>query len=217
MFFSQAAATAAVIHVPADQPTIQAGISAAADGDTVLVADGTYTGPGNRDISLQGKAITVRSENGPQLCIIDCQQQARGFTCQGDPSGATVQGFTILNGESGSGFGGGVYCVNSSLTIAGNQITGNHGSQGGGVYLYDFHGMVSGNVIQGNTAGSGGGIHCRSDLQGASITGNLIQDNAAGIGGGISFYFANGPTVTGNLILGNAAVNGGGMIFQDTY
>ncbi len=62
---------AATIHVPGDQPTIQAGIDAAMDGDIVLVADGTWTGVGNRDIDFLGKAITVRSENGPDSCIID--------------------------------------------------------------------------------------------------------------------------------------------------
>lgn len=45
------------INVPADQPTIQTGINAAADGDTVLVTDGTYI----ENINYLGKAITVAS------------------------------------------------------------------------------------------------------------------------------------------------------------
>jgi len=46
---SAGAAAAATINVPADQPTIQAAVTAAASGDTILLADGTYTGSGNVD------------------------------------------------------------------------------------------------------------------------------------------------------------------------
>ena len=55
---------------PADFNNIQAAIDDANDGDTVLVAPGTYTGTGNRDISVS-KSITIRSEQGPLSCIID--------------------------------------------------------------------------------------------------------------------------------------------------
>jgi len=53
-----------------DFNTIPAGIEAAIDGDTVIVADGTYKGPGNRDIDFLGKAITVRSQSGPENWVV---------------------------------------------------------------------------------------------------------------------------------------------------
>ncbi|MBN2589216.1 MAG: hypothetical protein JXA96_05110, partial [Sedimentisphaerales bacterium] len=60
------------LKVPSDYPNIQAAIDDANDGDIVLVAPGTYTGEGNRDIDFMGKAITVKSEYGPESCIIQC-------------------------------------------------------------------------------------------------------------------------------------------------
>ena len=68
----------ATILVPLDQPTIQAGVNATADDDTVLVASGTYTGSGNRDIEID-KRIVVMSEEGPDSTIIDCQNVDGGF------------------------------------------------------------------------------------------------------------------------------------------
>ena len=73
----------AIIHVPQDQPTIQAGIDAAVDGDTVLVDDGTWSGTGNRDLDFYGKAITVRSLNGPDFCTIHCGGGSQNHRAQG--------------------------------------------------------------------------------------------------------------------------------------
>ena len=131
------AANATIIHVPGDYPTIQAGIDAAVNRDTVLVADGTYTGPGNKDIDFTGKAIVVMSENGANNCVIDCQNHARGFYFHSyETSNSVVDGFTIINGlvnyySNPQYMGAGIYCGNSSPTITRCHILDCYASGGG--------------------------------------------------------------------------------------
>ncbi len=94
-------ARAEVIHVPLDYPTIQDGIENAVGGDIILVADGTYSGPGNFDVSFQGKAVNVVSLNGPLNCVIDCMEQGSGFIFEfGEDAGSILSGFTIINGRA---------------------------------------------------------------------------------------------------------------------
>ena len=109
---------AADIHVPLGT-TIQAGIDSASPGDVVIVADGTHTGPGNRDLDFLGKAITVRSASGnPTLCIIECQSLGRGFHFRrGETSDSVVQGFTIRGGLTNSILWGNTATPDTNQTI----------------------------------------------------------------------------------------------------
>lgn len=116
--------------------TIQAGIDAAFSGDTVLVADGTYTGDGNRYISFDYKMITVRSVNGPHHCIIDLENDGKGFHLQWTPIGSLIDGFTIMNGRADGliNYGVGIRCDGCYTTIKNCIIKHN---TGGGV-LFDI-------------------------------------------------------------------------------
>jgi hypothetical protein len=76
--------------------TIQAALTAARSGDTVVVADGAYTGSSNRNLNYGGKGIHLQSANGPERCIIDCNGANSAFNFKtGEDASAVVEGFTI--------------------------------------------------------------------------------------------------------------------------
>ena len=89
-----------VLNVPTIYTTIQAGIDAAQQGDTVLVADGIYSGDGNRDLTFYGKNITLKSVSGPGATSIIVggsetdTHRAISFE-NGEDSTSIVEGFTM--------------------------------------------------------------------------------------------------------------------------
>ncbi|RJP76724.1 MAG: hypothetical protein C4524_09650 [Candidatus Zixiibacteriota bacterium] len=128
-------AGAAVIRVPADQPTIQAGLNAAAAGDTVLVAPGLYSGSGNYDLDFAGRDLVLLSENGPDETIIDCQYNGRGFYFHtNETAAAVVDGFAVRHGYA---FGGaGINVENAGPTIRRCIFSDSQSAtQGGGIHV----------------------------------------------------------------------------------
>ena len=113
---------AATIHVPSDEPTIQAGVAAAADGDTVVVAAGVY----QESISMLGKRITLRSEVGAASTAIRAIGFDHAIVCLGGEDEDTrIEGFTLRDASVG-----GIECftgtspVLSRLVLAGNDGNG---------------------------------------------------------------------------------------------
>lgn len=169
---------------------IQEAIDAAADGDTVLVADGLYTGQGNRDMNFFGKAITVQSALGPEACVIDCQatatDQHRAFLFEsGETNASVLSGFSIVNGyapcefhffegeEYPASYGGAIYCDASSPIIRNCHFENNTAWEI--TYLSD-------NVS--TASGFGGAIACYNST--ARIEKCQFRNGFAMIGGAIS-------------------------------
>ena len=219
---SASATAGTIIHVPADQPTIQAGINAASNGDTVLVAPGTY----KENVNFLGKAITVKSSSGAQITVIDGGQNGAVVTfASGETNASLLQGFTVQNGNytSGVGEGGGISVEGASPTIMNNRITNNKACEGNGIGVGFGSPIIQANIITNNTnAGcggiGGGGIGLRG-ASSAHIVGNTIANNSAdSYGGGIALWSANAVLIKNNVISGNTAgSNGGGIsMFNDT-
>ncbi|HUV40799.1 MAG TPA: LamG-like jellyroll fold domain-containing protein, partial [Sedimentisphaerales bacterium] len=167
------------LHVPLEYTTIQEAIDAAWGGDTVIVAEGTYTGTGNKNLDFLGKAITVRSTDPEDPCVvaatvIDCEQSGRGFVFQSNEDADSIlTGLTITNGRIAGTYaipdahGGGIYCIGASPTIAHCSIV-NCTAYGWNVY----------GCCPPAGAGAGGGISCVGGSQ-ALIMNCIISGNLA--------------------------------------
>ena len=194
-----------VINVPGGSyPTIQAGIDAASNGDTVAVAPGTY----HEHIDFKGKAIEVTAYAGPATTIIDGDGTSHVVVFKsGEGRASVLRRFVITGGSvpasGGPGLvaGAGVAIKDSSPTITRNVITGNNAGNrsGAGVGAVGGAPRIFDNYIHGNSTGefgAGGGIFAGG---GAEIEMNVIEDNTAGGGGGILSYGGT-PIVGGNMI-----------------
>jgi hypothetical protein len=181
-------------YVPEEHATIQAAIDVCVDGDVVIVAPDTYSGPGSCNIDLKGKIITVRSTDptDPQVVsatVIDCGGGAstRGFVFRtGETRDCKVAGFTITNGNAF--LGGGIHCSNnSSPSISNCVITANS------AYVF------------------GGGIACENSNIQPKITGCTITANSAQVGGGGIYITGSSPAIENCVISGNYAPRGGAI------
>ncbi len=194
--------SAQVIHVPGDQPTIQAGIDAANNGDTVLVAENTYY----ENIRFMGKEITLGSEyimdgdtnhinntiiDGSQAidpdsaaCVMfvhdeDTTSILNGFTITGG-SGVWTTGFNVRSGGGVFGWEAGAMIINNKIMY--NQVESDSAGGTGLVFLGgdNYRVVIDNNTISHNTSISdgysafGGGM---SILVNAVIKNNIIEHN----------------------------------------
>ncbi len=223
-------ASATIINVPDDYETIQQGINASTDGDTVLVHPGTYVENINfngHNIVLGSLFLTTGDTTYISQTIIDGDSSGSVVTFEsGEDSTTIISGFTIQNGFS---LAGGGICANNAAApkikhnIIRSNVVGYYfigSGAGGGIYC-DGAPSITNNIIQDNIAvfgyvayGLGGGIHCTGS---PIISDNLITRNYAGGGGGISCFYDSSAIISNNDIIDNDADAGGGIICQYSY
>jgi hypothetical protein len=209
------AVAAGTIRVPDDQPSIQAGIDAAAAGDTILVEPGVWTGW----LNFRGKDITIESSEGPELTTIDGGTAPSAVAIfSGETSAAVLRGFTITGNGGGTLYegvtlGAGLYILNSSPTIENCIIRDCTAMMGGGVSIWNGNPVLRNVVIRDNWAsvdGCGMRIH---HLSNPVLEGCELLDNGADVYGGALAYGNDSDGIhTGCIFDGNTAgIRGGGI------
>ena len=193
--------------------TINAAIGKASGGDTVYVAEGTYTGEGeqvvliNKDITFSGGWGSLFMVQGG-ISIIDGNNERVGILVNSETF-STIEKFSIQSGFSERGAG----ILNSgNLLVINSTITGNTSTQQGGG-IQNWHGgamTITSSTVSNNEAKDnyGGGILNKGPM---TISNTMITNNTAQIGGG---GISNGGTITitGSTISNNTANDGAGLM-----
>jgi predicted outer membrane repeat protein len=195
---------------------IQKAVDRSLTGDTVEVADGTYTGVGNRLIHFDGRPISLRSTGGANACSISLMGVGPAFFFRdGEPASAVVEGFTITGGVAANG--GAMYFHSSGPTVRSCVIRGNRATGAGGGLFCSTNSFptVVNCVIENNTASrQGGGVYATTGVD-VLITDSIIAGNVAtGRGGGV--YARRGEVAIRNVTFsGNRSASAGGGVFCD--
>lgn len=117
-FWFSGVTAAAPLHVPADYAIIQEAIDQAEDGDTILIAPGTYYGSGNNDLTIIGKSLMVASEEGPGLTIVESGDDASVLCIDGSQSEmVAILGITIKGTELAALYESAIRCQNVQIAI----------------------------------------------------------------------------------------------------
>ncbi len=229
LIVSLAVCHSAVIHVPADQPTVQAGLNTAAPGDIVLLAEGTFheniVWPATPDITLRGDGL-------PGSVILDGNLAGRVVTIADEVSEPVrIESVTIQNGRAGER-GGGVYAFGADVCMLDCIITQNGAPLGGGPGYECYGGGI---FADGNTlilynctvsdnhlnyyaamgdSNYGGGVYANELVAvNCIITDNTILGDHS-YGGGMCVWNAH---ITNCLINGNSASFYGGMAHSQGF
>ncbi len=218
VIFATSLIQAATIHIPYDYFLIQAGINAAATGDTILVSPGTYT----ENLDYSGKnlvigslfLITGNSDYIDQTVIDGNQAGSVVRIASGEDIRAVLCGFTLINGLAARG--GGIHCQNADPVLKYLVILNNTALDGGGVYCKYSDAHMEALHIEGNLSSDrgGAGIYCgigEPYLKHITIVNNESASRAGGI------YISSADlTMEQTLIAGNTAGSDGGGIYCAT-
>ncbi|MBM4157267.1 MAG: T9SS type A sorting domain-containing protein [Ignavibacteria bacterium] len=220
LLFSVSQTKANILYVPAGYPTIQSAMNSAVNGDTILVAQGTYY----ENVNFRGKGVVLASY---YLINHDTGYISSTIINGGTPLHPDTASCVLMYKPDIS------YASDTSAALVGFTLTQGNGTlwedkhypgyffrEGGGILIEFWSPRIRFNRIIGNHIDTdtlhpnGGGGAIRGCDGNPIIENNIIQYNSGHCGTAINLYFCSG-TIRNNIINGNygAHIYGGGAIY----
>ncbi len=179
--------TSCNVTVPTDYATIQDAIDSVGSNDVICVESGTY----NENLSLSGTNVTLVSLDGAGSTIIDGSGSGNVISISGGSS-ATVEGFTVQDGNSWPG--GGIYIYGSSPTIKHCVVTGNLPY---GISITDYAEPVIENVL--SVSNDYRGFYV-ANYSNPTIVNSVVAGN---VHDGIGIFSFSTVYMTNSIVYGN--------------
>jgi predicted outer membrane repeat protein len=195
-----------------DAPTIQAAVDSSGPGDTILLAPGTYTGPGSKGIISPYHPLVITSESGPENTIIDLESDGWFFYYQWyyDASGSVISDITIRNSSQGAV----LFSMTNGALIENVLFLNNKGPS---IHTCCLSGAtVRACEFRENHSSLGGAIHLENSqyfrFEECTFIGNVANRGGAAFADGVSYLRFIGCT-----FFGNSARERGGAIYTPSY
>ncbi|MEA3296824.1 MAG: hypothetical protein U9R56_03050 [candidate division Zixibacteria bacterium] len=225
--------TKMTFRVPSDYPTIQSAIDASSDGDTVLVAPGTY----EEEVNFLGKSIKLLSEEGAEATTILAPYGSRSYQLpedfdtsiagqdgemyrltalqESDPAVITMDGgsdnTTVISGFTINGRNAirGIYGKYVSPRVSNCIIEHCYGDyDAGGMFFMKGAPVITHNIVRHNCAPiTGGGIFVSlgNGYGKAIVSYNICYNNKSGNGPAISYIRGDNGIIDHNICYNNIA------------
>ncbi len=214
-------------------PTLQHALYAAQPGDTLRLADGVFTGAGNRDLEMGGIELTIRSASAdPDLCIIDLEGDGRAFLIQSVPgTDVRIEAITLRGGNPNAlppellgGYGGGLavrgLAGGGSVRVERCVFEDGRAEAGGGAFVYQAPAAFLACTFRRNVATDGAGAYCGYCTTGGGVRfeGCLFHGNdypypsVGGYGAGIYYSHSLGLVQSCTLAYNRAWLGAGLLV-----
>ncbi|HIN26288.1 MAG TPA: hypothetical protein EYM74_03150, partial [Candidatus Marinimicrobia bacterium] len=169
--------------------------------DTIELASGTYAGTGNSDLNFNGVDRIIRSTDGAETTIIDCENMGQAFILEnGETDSTIISGITIQNGTVVNG--GAVYIDGADPIFEGVIFKDNSATiSGGAVYASDSHSEFVNCVFVGNHAAESGALA----FSGGDVSIDFIT--AVGNHGDDDISFSGAVSISNSILWGNSPVD----------
>ncbi len=198
---------------PADFNNLRTAVETAASGDTLILANGIYRGEENRNIRLDGKAVTIRGEDRA-ACIIDIQGLGRGFDVWNNAE-LTLEHVTLRRGIASGG--GAVQLSSGALIVESCLFIDNISSYvGGALHVAQGECDIRDSLfVQNRATGNGGAVSTGWSAARLSLSNCRFYDNQGQQGGALGLESYSGSVQLDRCVLAhNTAFRDGGAVYS---